>query len=164
MKTDPFSGRLQPNANAPRATLLIRVAVGVVFASEGMQKFLYPEALGVGRFAKIGIPAPGVTAPFVGVVEIVCGLLILLGLLTRLATIPLSVDMLVAIASTKVPILLGRGYFMFSNPAGSKSGLWAMLHESRTDLSMLLALVFLLIVGAGAGSLDAASERRVRHR
>jgi uncharacterized membrane protein YphA (DoxX/SURF4 family) len=135
--------------------------VGLVFASEGIQKFLYPDALGTGRFAKIGIPAPDVMGPFVGMVETVCGLLILAGLLTRLAAVPLIIDMLVAIASTKVPILLGHGYFLFANPSVPKHGLWSMLHEARTDLSMLLGSVFLLIVGAGTCSLDAVLRRRL---
>jgi uncharacterized membrane protein YphA (DoxX/SURF4 family) len=146
---------------APGAVLLIRLAVGSVFLSEGIQKFLYPDALGAGRFAKIGIPAPDVMGPFVGTVEIVCGSLVLAGLLTRVAAVPLIVDMLVAIAATKVPILLGHGYFLFANPSVAKHGLWSMLHESRTDLSMLLGSVFLLIVGAGSYSLDAVLRRRL---
>ncbi|MDX6711298.1 MAG: putative oxidoreductase, partial [Blastocatellia bacterium] len=113
-----------------------------VFLSEGVQKFLYPSDLGVGRFVKIGIPAPQFFAPFVGVVEIICGALILLGLLTRLAAIPLIVDMLVAIITTKIPILM-------------KSGFWAMAHEARVDYAMLLGCLFLLIVGAGPISIDA---------
>ena len=116
--------------------------MGAVFLSEGIQKFLFPNDLGVGRFVKIGIPAPQVMAPFVGVVEIVCGALIILGLLTRFAAIALIIDMLVAISTTKIPIML-------------KSGFWAMAHESRTDYAMLLGAVFLLIVGAGRASMDA---------
>ncbi len=119
----------------------MRVLVGGVFLSEGVQKFLFADALGVGRFIKIGIPAPALMAPFVGVVEVVCGLLLLIGLLTRLAAVPLIIDMLVAIATTKVPILL-------------KSGFWAMVHEARVDYAMLLGSVFLLLVGAGRLSLD----------
>ena len=127
---------------APSATLLIRLAVGCVFLSEGIQKFLFPDQLGVGRFVKIGIPAPQVMAPFVGYVEIVCGALLLLGLFTRLAAIPLIIDMLVAIASTKIPMLV-------------KLGFWAMAHEARVDVSMLMGCLFLLIAGAGPWSLDA---------
>jgi putative oxidoreductase len=141
-------------SEAPRATVLIRVAVGVVFVSEGVQKFLYPDALGAGRFAQIGIPAPEAMGPFVGVVELVCGVLILAGLLTRLAALPLIVDMIVAIASTKVPILLGHGYWLFARPSVSKPGLWSMLHEGRTDLSMLLGALFLFLAGPGPWSLD----------
>ncbi len=128
------------------AILLIRLAVGGIFLSEGVQKFLFPEALGVGRFTTIGIPAPQILAPFDGVVEIGCGLLVLLGLFTRLATIPLIVDMLVAIATTKVPILL-------------KSGFWSMAHEARTDWAMLLGSLFLLVAGPGPWSLDARRGR-----
>jgi putative oxidoreductase len=138
-------------ADAPAAALLVRLLVGVVFLSEGIQKFLYPEALGVGRFSKIGIPAPGVLAPFVGVVEIGCGTLLIAGLLTRAAAIPLMVDMVVAIATTKLPILL-------------RSGFWAMAHEARTDYAMLLGCAFLLLAGAGPLSLDARIEERTKHR
>ena len=140
---------------APPATLLIRVVVGVVFASEGIQKFLFADAQGAGRFAKIGIPAPELMGPFVGVVEIVCGVLVVAGLVTRLAAVPLIIDMLVALASTKVPILLGHGYWLFAHTFAPKEGLWAFLHESRTDLSMLFCSTFLGLVGAGAWSLDA---------
>ena len=126
---------------ATKAVLLIRVLVGWVFLSEGIQKFLFPDSLGIGRFVKIGIPWPQVMAPFVGVVEIVCGSLLLVGLVTRLATVPLLIDIAVAIYSTKIVTL-------------AKNGFWGTLHEARTDVSMLLGLVFLLLVGAGAWSLD----------
>ena len=129
-------------SRAPAAVLLVRLMVGWVFLSEGIQKFLYPAALGVGRFEKIGIPFPGFFAPFVGVVEIVCGTLLIVGLLTRLAAIPLIIDITVAILTTKIPMF-------------AKSGFWAMMHEARTDYCMLLGLIFLLITGAGTISLDA---------
>jgi len=121
--------------------------VGGVFLSEGIQKFLFPEALGVGRFTKIGIPAPHFFAPFVDAVEIVCGTSLILGLLTRLASIPLLINIGVAIITTKVPIF-------------SKSGLWATLHEARTDYCMFLGLLFLIIAGSGAFSLDNLILRR----
>jgi uncharacterized membrane protein YphA (DoxX/SURF4 family) len=134
--------------------ILIRLIIGGVFLTEGIQKFLFADEIGVGRFAKIGIPAPEFTAPFVGWVEIVCGALILLGLLTRLAAIPLIIDMLVAIMSTKIPILLGHGYWGFNVRTLPYYGFWGMAHESRTDFAMLLGSIFLLIVGAGALSID----------
>jgi len=124
-----------------KSIILIRVMVACVFLSEGIQKFLFSDSLGVGRFVKIGIPAPEFLAPFVGFVEIICGVLILLGLFTRFATIPLIIDMLVAFSTTKIPILLEKGF-------------WAMAHEARTDWSMMLALIFLLMVGSGRWSLD----------
>jgi putative oxidoreductase len=124
-----------------KAVLLIRILVGWVFLSEGIQKFLFPDALGVGRFVKIGIPWPQVMAPFVGVVEIVCGALLLIGLVTRLACVPLVIDICVALYSTKIVTL-------------AKNGLWSTLHEARTDVSMLLGLIFLLLVGGGTLSLD----------
>lgn len=151
-------------ASAPRASVLIRFAVGVIFASEGIQKFLYADSQGAGRFAKIGIPAPEVMGPFVGVVELVCGSLLLFGLATRLAALPLAFDMLVALASTKVPILLGHGYWIFAHTFAPKAGFWAFLHESRTDLSMLCGSIFLALVGGDAWSLDARSSRKSERR
>jgi putative oxidoreductase len=141
--------------SAPAAVTLIRLVVGTVFLSEGIQKFLFPAENGVGRFAKIGIPTPETMAPFVRVVEIVCGALVLLGLLTRLATIPLIINMLVAILSTKIPIILGHGFWGFSLRTLPYYGFWGMAHEARTDFAMLLGAIFLLIVGAGRWSVDA---------
>jgi putative oxidoreductase len=129
--------------------------VGGIFFLEGVQKFLYPGDLGVGRFIKIGIPAPEMMAPFVGGVEIVCGMMLLAGLLTRLAAIPLLIDIWVAILSTKIPILLGQAFWMFTLPKLPRYGFLSMVHEARADFSMLLGLLFLLIVGAGKWSLDA---------
>ena len=139
------------STDAPPAVALIRLIVGAVFLSEGIQKFLFPGELGVGRFVKIGIPTPEIMAPFVGVCEIVCGAFILIGLLTRLATIPLIIDMLVAISTTKIPVLLNSGF-------------WAMAHEVRVDYAMLLGLIFLLTVGAGTWSIDAHLTSRVTRR
>jgi len=130
------------DARGPAATILIRLTVGAVFLSEGVQKFLFPDALGPGRFAKIGFPAPGFVAHFVGVFEIGCGALVLVGLATRLAALPLVAVMLTAIATTKLPIL-------------ARDGFWAMAHEARTDWSMLLGSLFLAIVGGGRWSADA---------
>jgi putative oxidoreductase len=138
-----------------KSIALIRLLVGWVFLVEGVLKFVLSDELGVGRFASIGIPAPQVMGPFVGAVEIVCGTLVILGLLTRLAAIPLLIDISVAIISTKIPIWLGHGYWGFSLPKLKHYGFFSMLHEARTDLSMLLGLIFLLIVGAGLFSIDA---------
>ena len=150
------------HTSGARAVVLVRGVVGSVFLVEGVQKFLYPADLGAGRFASIGIPAPGLTAPFVGAVEVVCGTLVLIGLLTRLAAIPLLIDISVALLSTKVPILLGSGFWGFSLPKLARYGFWSMAHEARTDWSMLLGGLFLLIVGAGPWSADAVLARRAR--
>jgi putative oxidoreductase len=120
---------------------LMRLMVGSVFLAEGIQKFLFQDALGVGRFVKIGIPAPEIMAPFVGVVEIVCGVLLLFGLFTRLAAVPLTINILVAIATTKIPMLFNGGF-------------WKTVHEARVDWSMFLGLICLLLVGGGRWSLD----------
>ncbi len=125
---------------APASVALVRLLVGSVFVSEGVQKFIFPVALGAGRFAKIGIPHPHLLAPLVAVLEIACGVLIVLGLFTRLAAIPLLVIISVAIWTTKIPML--------------HQGIWAAAHEARTDWSMFLGLLFLLIAGAGTFSVD----------
>jgi uncharacterized membrane protein YphA (DoxX/SURF4 family) len=135
--------------------------VGWVFISEGIQKFLFADALGAGRFARIGIPAPEFTAAFVGVVEVLCGAMIVLGVLTRLAAIPLIIDISVAIVSTKIPILLGRNLWRFVAPK-PPYGIWPMLHEARVDFSMLLGLIFLLIAGPGRWSFDWSHSRLER--
>jgi uncharacterized membrane protein YphA (DoxX/SURF4 family) len=122
--------------------------VGGVFLSEGIQKFLFPDQ-GAGRFAKIGLPNPEFLGPFVGGTEAVCGALLLLGLLTRLASLPLLVVMAVALWTTKAPIL-------------HESGFWKAAHESRTDWAMTLGALFLLVVGAGPWSLDARIRKPSR--
>ena len=147
---------------APRAVFLIRLLVGGVFLAEGVQKFLYPDALGAGRFGKIGIPYPAFFGPFVGACETLCGSLLILGWLTRPAAAVLLVDITVAILSTKIPILLGHGWGTFTLPKLERYGFWSFLHESRTDFCMWLGSLFLLLVGAGDASVDAALSRDPR--
>jgi putative oxidoreductase len=142
-------------STAPAATLLIRAMVGGVFLSEGIQKFLYPADVGAGRFERIGIASPELMGPLVGSVEIVCGLLVLLGLATRLAVVPLLGIMLVAIVTTKIPVLLGQDLGPFQVRSLGRYGFWSMAHESRTDFSMVMGSLFLLLVGAGPWSVDA---------
>jgi len=142
------------NGRMNSAVAIIRLLVGWVFLVEGVLKFVLPDELGVGRFITIGIPTPQLMAPFVGVVEIVCGALVLAGLAARLAAIPLLIDITVAILSTKLPIWLGHGYWRFTLPKLKHYGFLSMLHEARTDFSMFLGLLFLLMVGAGTWSLD----------
>src|SRR5438094_312565 len=111
------------------------------------------------RFTKIGIPAPEIMGPFVGGCEVVFGALLIVGLLTRLAAIVLLIDISVAIVSTKIPVLLGHGFWGFSLMKLPRYGFWSMMHEARTDFSMWLGLLFLLSVGAGKWSFDAAITR-----
>jgi putative oxidoreductase len=146
--------------DADKTTILIRFLVGVVFLSEGIQKFLYAEYLGAGRFAGIGIPYPEIMGPFVGVVEIVCGAMVLAGFYTRLAAIPLIITMLVALFTTKIPILLGTEFMGFALRPLRNYGLLSMLHESRNDLAMLIGSIFLLIKGGGPWSIDRKRYRR----
>jgi len=146
-------------------SILVRLLVGlVVFFPEGIQKLVFPEILGAGRFSHIGIPYSDIMGPFVGVVETVCGALIVLGLLTRLAAIPLIVIMVVAIVSTKIPILVGHDFWIFHLPKLARYGFWSMAHEARADFCTLLGSLYLLIEGGGRWSLDTllSDDRRSR--
>jgi putative oxidoreductase len=121
--------------------ILVRFVVGLVFLTEGIQKFLFPDLLGPGRFEKIGFSDPSFWAYLTGTFEIVCGSLLLLGLITRLAAIPLLIVMATAFVTTKWPLLVNKGF-------------WPMAHEYRTDFAMTLLLIYLLIYGAGKISFD----------
>lgn len=133
---------------APHSVLLIRLAVGLIFLTQGILKFTDPK-MGVIRFARIGFPYPNFTAHFVGIFEIVCGFLVLIGLLARLASIPLLIVISTAIATTKIPELFR-----------ASQGFWFMVSDARTDFAMFCSLMFLIITGAGRLSLDA---RRSSH-
>lgn len=134
--------------NAP-TTILIRLMVGTVFLSEGIQKFLFPAIRGAGRFEKIGLPSPETFGPLVGGFEILCGTLILLGFLTRWASVPLIVIMVVAMATTKADIFINEGF-------------WEMMHAARTDFAMFLGSLFLFIKGGGRWSADRQISGSVR--
>lgn len=136
-------------------TILVRLLLAGVFIPEGIQKLIFPDVLGAGRFAGIGIPYPEFTGPLVGWFELICGVLILLGLLSRLAAIPLIVIMIVAIISTKIPILLGQEWWIFSLRKLDTYGFWSFAHETRTDWAMLLGASFILLTGGGRWSMDA---------
>jgi len=123
------------------AAIFERLPVGAIFLIEGILKFRSPEEFGVGRFIRIGIPIPQFFAPFDGVFEVVCGVLLILGLFTRFAVVPMIINMLVAIYSTKIPILLSGGF-------------WKMAHAALLDYAMLFGLISILIAGAGTWSLD----------
>ena len=131
--------RLLTTSNTP--TLFCRLAVGLIFLSEGLQKYITPDVTGAGRFEKIGFSHPAFWAYFTGSFEIACGILVLIGLLTRLAVIPLLIIMAVAFITTKVPVLADKGF-------------WAFAHEYRTDFAMTLLLIYLLIYGGGNHSID----------
>jgi len=137
-----------------RWNILIRLSLAGVFVTEGYLKLVAPDWVGAGRFARIGIPAPEVFGPLVGWVELICGLLLAAGLFSRLAALPLIVVMVAAITSTKIPILLGRDWWMFSVRDLDRYGLFSMTHETRTDYAMLLGAVFVLLAGGGRWSLD----------
>jgi len=130
-------------------SILPRIIVGLVFLSEGIQKFLFPELVGAGRFEKIGFANPEFLAAFVASFEIVCGVLILIGFSVRVAAIPLLIIMITAITTTKIPILQEEGF-------------WQMAHDSRTDFAMTLLIIFLIIYGAGKFSVDYHIQHRIK--
>lgn len=129
------------NTDKDKATFIIRFIVGYIFIMEGIQKFVYSDSLGVGRFIKIGIPYAEVMAPMVGVLELIFGLFILIGFVTRISSIPQIIIMLVALSTTKLYLIAEKGLLTFS-------------HEARNDLLMLFGLIFLLVKGSGAISID----------
>ncbi len=130
-------------SGAPRSAFLIRLSVGLIFFTQGILKFTDPH-WGVLRFTRIGFPYPDFTAHFVGTFEIICGFLVLVGLLTRLASIPLLIVNLTAIATTKIPELFRP-----------EQGFWFTISDGRTDFAMFTGIFFLLLVGGGAWTLDA---------
>lgn len=148
----------RPPISGPRSTLFLRLMAGGVFFWEGLLKFVYTNQ-GVGRFTKLGIPIPHFTATFIGGLEIVGGLLLLSGLATRLIAIPFVVEMIVAILTTKIALYLGTSPLPLP-PAPPKIGIWAVLHEIRSDYAQILTTLFLLVNGPGKWSLDAVLERK----
>jgi uncharacterized membrane protein YphA (DoxX/SURF4 family) len=136
----------------PRSVMLVRIAVGLIFFTQGILKYIDPN-LGVVRFTRIGFPHPYFTAHFVGTFEILCGFLLLIGLWTRLASIPLFVVITTAIATTKIPELFR-----------ANQGFWYMVSDARTDFAMFCCLIFLISVGGGLWSMDARLARPDRSR
>jgi len=149
---------LNPITEGPASTLLLRLMAGGVFLWEGILKFIYANQ-GVGRFTKLGMPFPHITANFVGGLEIFGGFLLLSGLLTRVIAIPFIIEMVVAMLSTKISLYLGTSPLPLP-PAPPRIGMWAVLHEVRSEYAQLLTTAFLLINGPGKWSLDAILRRR----
>jgi uncharacterized membrane protein YphA (DoxX/SURF4 family) len=149
---------LNPPLTAPRSVLIMRLMVGGVFLSEGILKFVYTNQ-GVGRFTKLGIPAPELSATFVGSLEVVGGILLMAGLFTRVIAIPFIIEMVVAILTTKISLYLGTSPLPLPS-ALPKVGFWAVMHETRSDYAQILTSIFLLVVGPGPWSLDALRSRR----
>jgi uncharacterized membrane protein YphA (DoxX/SURF4 family) len=151
---------VNPPDDAPTATILLRLMAGSVFLWEGILKFIYANQ-GVGRFTKLGIPAPSLMANFDGVLEIVGGILLMTGFLTRLISIPFIIEMLVAMLTTKIPLYLGT-YPLPLPPSPPQIGFWAVLHEIRSEYAQLMTTIFLFIAGPGRLSLDALVARKKR--
>jgi putative oxidoreductase len=147
----------KPPVDGPRSVLLLRLMVGGVFFWEGMLKFVYVNQ-GVGRFTKLGMPFPAFTANFVGCLEIVGGLFLLLGLLTRLVAILFVIEMIVAILSTKISMYLGTSPLPLP-PVPPQTGFWAVLHEIRSEYAQFLVSLYLLIKGPGKWSIDALLDK-----
>jgi putative oxidoreductase len=147
-----------PPTGGPKSILYLRLMAGSVFFWEGILKFVYANQ-GIGRFTKLGMPLPHFTTDFVACLEIVGGLLVLSGWLTRLIALPFIFEMIVAILSTKISLYLGTSPLPL--PAvPPKVGMWAVLHEVRSEYAQLMTVVFLMINGPGRWSLDALFSRR----
>jgi|SRR5271155_3018363 putative oxidoreductase len=127
----------------PASIVLIRLAVAMIFFTQGILKFVDPN-MGVVRFTKIGFSHPYFTVHFVGTFEVVCGLLVLVGFWTKAAAVPLLIVITTAIATTKIPELFR-----------ANQGFWYMVSDARTDFAMFCSLLFLIFVGGGTWSLDA---------
>jgi len=140
--------------DASKTTILIRLMVGAVFFSEGIQKFLFPDARGAGRFEDMGFPNPEFVGPFVGSFEVIAGLLILFGVITRAGALTTLIIMTVAIVVTKIPIAFGQSFGPFVLRDLSTYGFWSMGHEMRTDFTMWLGSLYLFIKGGGRWSAD----------
>jgi putative oxidoreductase len=143
MKTKSVAGYLLIGTSNDPRPVIVRLIVGLIFLSEGIQKYLFPDLLGTGRFEKIGFTDPAFWSYFTGAFEIICGAFVLAGLLTRYASIPLLIIMITAFITTKWPTLIHKGF-------------WPMAHEYRTDFAMTLLLIYLLIYGSGKWSVDSA--------
>ncbi len=144
---------VRPPTDGPAATLLVRLMAGGVFLSEGILKFVYANQ-GVGRFTKLGLPWPELTATFIGGLEIVGGLMLIAGLFTRVMAIPFIIEMIVAILTTKIALYYGTSPLPMP-PSLPKVGFWAVMHETRSDYAQLLTVAFLMVAGPGTWSLDA---------
>ena len=131
-------------------SLIPRLVVGLVFLSEGIQKYIMPEVVGAGRFERIGFENYEFLAYFVATFEILCGILLLAGFVVRLSSIPILIIMFTAIVSTKIPILIEEGF-------------WVMAHAARTDFAMTMLSIYLIIYGAGKYSLDAFMFNRFKN-
>jgi uncharacterized membrane protein YphA (DoxX/SURF4 family) len=158
MTTQTLRGLCDVRADGPKATLLLRLMAGSVFVWEGIMKFVFVTQ-GVGRFTKLGFPFPGETAHFVALVEIVGGLLLLAGLGTRLVSIVFVGEMAVAMLSTKITMFLGTSPLALP-PVAPQTGLWAVLHEIRSEFAQMFVCLFLMIEGPGSLSLDARRRER----
>ena len=147
-----------PPLDGPSAIILLRLMAGGVFLWEGILKFVYTNQ-GVGRFTKLGLPLPQATADFVGVLEIIGGIFLIGGFLTRPMAIPFIIEMLIAILSTKISLYLGNSPLPLP-PVPPQIGLWAVLHEIRSEYAQLMTAVFLIAAGPGPWSLDALLIRK----
>ena len=153
----------RPPVDGPPSILVLRLMAGGVFFWEGILKFVYTNQ-GVGRFTKLGMPLPAFTADFVACLEIIGGLLVLFGFMTRLISVPFIIEMVVAILSTKVSLYLGTSPLPLP-PSPPQIGIWAVLHEIRSEYAQILTMVFLLLNGPGQWSLDALLfKRRTQHK
>ncbi len=124
-----------------KTTLLIRFMVGFYFLVGGVLKLSYPELQETGFFQNLGFISAGAMVSVIYTFEIICGIMIMAGLFTRIAVIPLLLTISFTVLVGKLPIMFEEGF-------------WLMAHISRIDFAMFLGCVFLFITGSGYWSLD----------
>jgi putative oxidoreductase len=143
---------LNPPVTGQSSIIIIRLMAGGVFFWEGMLKFVYTNQ-GAGRFTKLGFPFPEPIAHFIAIGEMIGGAMLIAGFRTRIVAIYFVLEMIVAVLSTKISLFLGTSPLPLP-PAPPKVGIWAVLHEIRSDYAQILCCLFLVIEGAGRRSLD----------
>jgi len=153
-----FNWLFHPYTQGYNSIILIRIFAGLTFLGEGILKFIYPS-MGVMRFTLLGFPLPEFTAYSIGILEIVGGICLLLGLFNNLFALLFAGEMVVAFLSTKITMWSGTSPLPLP-PVPPQAGFWAVVHESRSDYTLFLTMIFLMIVGPGKLALDSILAKK----
>lgn len=148
LQTQLFQREVSPWA------IILRIGVGLIFLTEGLNKFIHPSERGSGRFMELGFPAPELVANAIGIVEIIAGSMLLMGFLTRFAAIFLLGVALNAIILTKIPVLIGAPIGPFTGVDADFFGITGFMYEARLDFLNFMATLYLVAAGPDQRSLD----------